>query len=182
MWELDHKEGWVLKNWCFRTVVLEKTLEHPMDSKEIKIVNPKGSQPWIFIGRTDVKAEAPILWSLDVKWKSLSRVWLFATSWTIESRNSLGQNTGVGSLSLFQGIFPTQGSNTGLWNWRRILYQLSHKGSPRILEWVAFLFSSRSSWPRNQTRVSWIAGGFFINWSMRDVHIFLPSHVLISCL
>ena len=61
--ELDHKEGWGPKNWCFWSVVLEKTLESPLDCKEIKPVNPKGNQPWIFIGRTD--AEAPILWSLD---------------------------------------------------------------------------------------------------------------------
>ena len=65
MWELDHKEGWVLKNWCFRTLVL-KTLESPLDCKEIKPVKPKGNQPWIFIGRTDAKAEAPILWPPDV--------------------------------------------------------------------------------------------------------------------
>jgi len=65
MWELDHKEGWALKNWCFRTAMLEKTLESPLDSKEIKPVNPKGNQPWIVIGRTD--AEAPILWPPDVK-------------------------------------------------------------------------------------------------------------------
>ena len=71
------------------------------------------------------------------------------------------QNTGVGSLSLLQGIFPTQGSNPGLPHCRRILYQPSHKGSPRILKWVAFPFSSGSSRPRNRTRVSSIAGGFF---------------------
>ena len=65
--------------------------------------------------------------------------------------NSLGQNTGVGSCSLLQGIFPTQGLNSGLMHCRQILYQLSHKGSPRILEWVAYPFSSRSSRPRNQT-------------------------------
>ena len=65
--------------------------------------------------------------------------------------NSPGQNTGMGSLSLFQGIFPTQGSNPGLPHCRHILYQLSHQGSPRILEWVAYPFSSRSSWPRNWT-------------------------------
>ena len=59
-WELDHKEGWMAKNWCFWTVVLEKTLESALDCKEIKPVNPKGNQPWIFIGRTD--AETPILW------------------------------------------------------------------------------------------------------------------------
>ena len=65
MCELDHKEGWALKNWCFWTVVLERTLENPLDCKEIKPVNPKGNQPWISIGRTD--AEAPELWSLDAK-------------------------------------------------------------------------------------------------------------------
>ena len=65
MWELDHKEGWALKNWCFWTVVLEKTLESPWDSKEIKPVNPRGNQLWIFIGRTD--AEIPILWPPDKK-------------------------------------------------------------------------------------------------------------------
>ena len=67
MWELDHKESWVLKNWCFWTVVLEKTLESPLDCKEIKPVNPKGNQSWIFIGRTDAEAEAPTLWPPDVK-------------------------------------------------------------------------------------------------------------------
>ena len=65
MWELVHKEGWALKNWCFQIVVLEKTLESPLDCKEIKPVNPEGNQLWIFIGRTD--AEVPILWLLDVK-------------------------------------------------------------------------------------------------------------------
>ena len=67
MWELDHKEGWAPKNWCFWTVVLEKTFESPLVSKAIKPVNPKGNWPWIFIGRTDVEAEAPILWSPDTK-------------------------------------------------------------------------------------------------------------------
>ena len=67
MWELNHKKCWALKNWCFRTVVLEKTLEGPLDCKEIKPVNPKGNQPWIFTGKTDTEAEAPILWPPDVK-------------------------------------------------------------------------------------------------------------------
>ena len=65
MWELEYKESWALKNWCFWTVVLEKTLESPLDCKEIKPVSPKGSQSWIFIGKTD--AEAPILWAHDAK-------------------------------------------------------------------------------------------------------------------
>ena len=80
------------------------------------------------------------------------------------SWNSLGQNTGMGSLSLLQGIFPTQGSNPGLPDGRWILYQLSHKGSPRILEWVAYSFSRGSSQPRNQTGVSCIVAKFFTNW------------------
>ena len=66
-WELDHNKGWVPQNWCFRTVVLEKTLESPLDCKEIQPVHPKGNQSWIFIGRTDAEAEAPILWPPNVK-------------------------------------------------------------------------------------------------------------------
>ena len=67
MWELDHIEGWVLKNWCFQTVVLKKTLESCLDRMEIKPVNLKGNQPWIFIGRTDAEAKAQILWQPDEK-------------------------------------------------------------------------------------------------------------------
>ena len=67
MWELGHKKGWALKNWCFRTVVLEKTLESPLDCKEIKPVHPKGNQSWIFIGNTDAEAKVPILWPSDSK-------------------------------------------------------------------------------------------------------------------
>ena len=66
-WELHHKESWALKNWCFWTVVLEKTLESPLDSKEIQPVNPKGNQSWIFTGRTDAEAETPIFWPPDEK-------------------------------------------------------------------------------------------------------------------
>ena len=82
--------------------------------------------------------------------------------------NSPGQNTGVGGLSLRQGIFPTQGSNLGLLQCRRILYQLSHQGSPRIVVWVAYPFSGGSSWPRNRTGFSCIAGGFLTNWAFRE--------------
>ena len=67
MWELDYKESWALKNWYFWTVVLEKTLDSPLDCKEIKPVNPKGYQSWIFIGRTDAEVETPILWQPDAK-------------------------------------------------------------------------------------------------------------------
>ena len=67
MWELDYKESWMQKNWCFWIMVLEKTLESPLDCKEIQPVHPKGDQSWVFIGRTDVEAETPILWPLDAK-------------------------------------------------------------------------------------------------------------------
>ena len=83
MWELDLNEGWVLKNWCFWTVVLEKTLESPpFNCKEIKPVNPKRNQLWIFIGRTDVEAEAPILWTPDAK------------SWLIRKDHDAGKDWG----------------------------------------------------------------------------------------
>ena len=112
IWELDNKEGWALKNWCFWTVVLEKTLENPLDSKEIKLVSPKGNQSWIFIGRTDAEAEAPILWPRDVKrswcwerWKAKGEEmaenemvgwhhWLSGH----EFEQTLGDNEGQGSL------------------------------------------------------------------------------------
>ena len=67
MWELDYKESWALKNWCFWTVALDKTLESPLDCKEIQPVHPKGDQSWVLIGRTDVEAETLILWPPDVK-------------------------------------------------------------------------------------------------------------------
>ena len=84
--------------------------------------------------------------------------------------NSPSQNTGVGSLSLLQGIFPIQELNPGALHCRQILYQLSHKGSPRKLEWVAYPFSRGSSWPRNQTGVSCIAGRLFASWAITENH------------
>ena len=83
MCELNHKEDWVLKNWCFWIVMLEKTLESPLDCKEIKPDNPKGNQSWIFIGRTNAEAEIPVIWPLDVK------NWLFASPWTAGCQTSL---------------------------------------------------------------------------------------------
>ena len=74
MWELDYKESWVQKNWCFWAVVLEKTLESDLDCKEIQPVHPKGNHPWIFMRRTDAEAEAPILWPLDWRADSLEKI------------------------------------------------------------------------------------------------------------
>ena len=106
-----------------------------------------------------------VSWDWRVWIKSESEVKVtFDSLWPC---NSPGQNTWVGRLSVLQRIFPTQGLNSGLPHSSQILYQLSQQGSPRILEWVAYPFSSRSSWPRNQTGVSWIAG-FFTNWATRE--------------
>ena len=80
MWELECEEGWAPKTWCFWTVVLEETLESPLDWKEIQPVNPKGNQFWIFIARTDAEAETPVLWSPDVK------------SWLIEKDRDAGKD------------------------------------------------------------------------------------------
>ena len=120
MWELDHKEGWVLKNWRFWTVMLGKNLESPPDSKDIKPVNPKGNQLWIFVGRTGAEVEAPILWLPDMKsqligkdpasgkdWgqekKGGDRGWdgwmASLTQWTWVWANSGGDDEGQGSLA-----------------------------------------------------------------------------------
>ena len=82
--------------------------------------------------------------------------------------DSQGKNTRVGCHALLQGLFPTQGSNPSLPHCKQILYLLSHQGCPRILEWIAYPFSRGSSQPRNQTRVSCIAGGFFTSWATRE--------------
>ena len=151
MWELDQKESWAPKNWCFWTVVLKilKVSWSAMRSNQsiLNEISPK--------------------YSLESESESHSVVSDTLRPHGLSPWNSPGQNTGVDCLSLLQGIFPTQGSNSGLPHCRQILYQLSHKESPRILVWVDYPFSSRSSRPRNQTRVSCIAGGFFTNQAIR---------------
>ena len=123
-----------------------------------------------------------LLWS-EVKWSENCsvvsdslRLHQLYSPW-----NSPGQNTGVGSLSLLQGIFPTQESNPGLPHCGQILYQLSHKGSPRIREWVAYPCSRGSSQPRNQTRVSCIAGGFFATELSGKPLLWSSSSSWVSC-
>ena len=103
------------------------------------------------------------------KWKLLSCIRIFAALWTIQFMEFCRPEYWNGSFPFSRGIFPTQGLNPGLLHCRHILYQLSHKGSPRILEWVTYPFSRGSSQPRNQTWVSCIAGGFFTNWAIRVV-------------
>ena len=90
IWELDCEKGWVLKNWCFLIVVLEKTHESPLDRKEINPVNPEGNQPWIFTGKTDAQTEAPILWPPDAKSRLIGKDWCW------ERLNAKGEEGGRG--------------------------------------------------------------------------------------
>ena len=88
MWELDYKESWVPKNWCFWTVVLEKTLENPLDFKEIQLVHPKGGQSWVFIGRSDVEAEAPVLWPPHERADSSEKTLMLGKDWGQEEKGT----------------------------------------------------------------------------------------------
>ena len=153
MWELDHKESWVLKNWCFWTVLLEKTLESPLDSKEIPPVNSKGNQSWIFIGRTDFDAETPILWPPDVKnWL----IWKDPDAGKEEEKaGGEGEDRGwEGWMSL-----PTQWTwfwviSRSLW-WTGKPFVLQSMGSQRVgHDWATGL-----NWPRKL----WIIYASF-NW------------------
>ena len=106
MWELDYKESWALKNWCFWTVVLEETLESPLDCKEIQPVHPKANQSWMFIGRTDVEAEAPILWLPDVKnWL----IWKEPDAGQDWRREEKGMTEDSMDISLTPGVGDGQG-------------------------------------------------------------------------
>ena len=110
MWELDNEKGWVLKNWCLRTVVLEKTLESPLESKEIKPVTPKGNQPWIFIRRTDAEAEAPILWPSDAKrWKNWKKPLMLERLMAKGETGSRGQDGWMASPSQWTWVWASSG-------------------------------------------------------------------------
>ena len=156
--------------------MLEKTLESPLDCKEIQPVPPKGSQSWIFIGRTDAEAETPILWPPDVKnwliWKDPDA----GKNWRQEKGTAeVGWDGWMASLTQWTWVWV----NSKSWWWTGMPGMLQSMGSQRvnwatelnwrILEWAAYLFSSRSAWPRNRTGVSCIAGRFFTNWVIREV-------------
>ena len=136
MWELDYKESWAPKNWCFWTVLLEKTLESPLDCKEIQPVHPKGNQSWIFIARTDAEAETPILWPPDVKkwlmWKDLDA----GKDWRWEK--------GTTEDELFGWLSPTQWTcawvDSRSWWWTGWPGMLQPMGSQRVgYNWVTEL-------------------------------------------
>ena len=143
MWELNYKESWALKNWCFRIVVLEKTLESPLNCKKIQPVHLKGDQSWVFIGRTDIEAETPILWLPDVK------------SWLIWKDPDAGKDwrrrRGRQRMRLLDGITDLMDMvwvDSGSWWWTGRPGMLRFMGSQRVghdwateLNWMFFCIS-----------------------------------------
>ena len=149
MWELDCEESWAPKNWCFWTVVLEKTLEGPLDCKEIQSVHSKGHQSWIFLGRTGVKAETPILWPPDVKnwliWKDPDA----GKDWRWEEKgDDRGGDGGMASLTRWTWVWASSGS----WWWTGKPGVLQSMGSQRArhdwateLNWVKVITTEQPS-------------------------------------
>ena len=116
MWELDHKENWALKNWCFWTIVLGKTLESLLESKLIKSINPRVNQLWIFIGRTDAEAETPILWPHDAKNRLIGKESVFPDAgkdWRWEEKGTTGWDGWMASLTQWTWVWV----NSGNWWW-----------------------------------------------------------------
>ena len=133
MWELDHKESWVQKNWCFWTVVLEKTLESPLDYKEIQLVHPKGNQSWIFIGRTDSEAEAQILWHLMHRNDSLEKTLILGKIEGGRRRDDRGRDGCMASPTPWICVSASSGS----WQWAGRPGMLQSMGSQRVgCDWL----------------------------------------------
>ena len=129
MWELDHKESWAPKNWCFWAVVLEKTFESSSDSKEIQSVNPKGNQSWIFIGRTDAEAETPIIWPPNVKSQLIRKHPDFGKDWRQEEKGTIeGCDSWMASPTWWTWVW----ASSGRWWRRRKPGVLQSMGSQRV--------------------------------------------------
>ena len=144
MWELDNKESWVLKNWCFWTVVLEKTLENPLDCKEIQPVHPKGDQSWVFIGKTNAKAKTPILWPLEelTRWK---RPWCWERLRAGGEGDNRGWNGWVASPTRWTWVWVDSRS----WWWT---------GRAGVLWFMGCKESDMTEW---------------LNWTERNIHWFV---------
>ena len=185
-WTLDHKEDWALKNWCFQTVVLEKTLESPLDCREIKSVNPKWNQPWTFIGRTDAKAESPILWPPDGQSQLIGKVPDAEKHWRQEEKGTTGWDGWMASLTQRTWVWADSGRS-----WRigkpGMLQSLGSQSWTGLNDWTTTRllcpwnspgkecqsgqpFPPSGDQPRDQTQVSCMASRFFTTWDTREAH------------
>ena len=145
MWELDYKESWALKNWCFWTVVLEKTLESPLDWKEIQPVYPKGNQSWIFIGKIDVEAETPIRWPPDAKNGLIQKDPDAGKDWRREEKGMTGWDSWMASPSQWTWVWASSRS----WWWT---------GRPGVLQSMVAKSRTQLEW------LNWMENLFEINW------------------
>ena len=140
IWELNHKEGWTPKNWCFRAVVLEKTLKSPLNSKEIKPVNPKGNQHWIFIGKTDAEAEARIPWPPDVKRWLTGKDPDAGKDWGQEEKRAAEDEMAGWHCWLNGHEFEeTPGDGEGQGSWHAVLHGVA-KSRTQLSDWTTILF------------------------------------------
>ena len=160
MWVLDHKEDWVPKNWCFWTVVLEKTLESPLDCKEIQPVHPKGNQSWIFIGRTDAEAEAPILWPPDLKSWLIGKDPDAGNDWRQKEKGvGRGWDGWIASLTQWTWVWVDSGS----WCWTGRPDVLQSMGSQRVShDWAIELNLLYFQWFKRFQQQFWPYVIFFL--------------------
>ena len=171
MWKLDYKESWVPRNWCFWTVALEKTLESPLDCKEIQPVHPKGDQSWVFIGGTDVEAETPILWPPDVEsWL----IWKDPDAGKIEGRRRRGQQR----MRWLDGITDTM--DMGLGRLRELVIGrpgvLQFMGSQRVgHDWATEL---NWTWPLRSLSYEEKWCMYFVCYSLSCKYLYRPTSLL----
>ena len=157
MWELGYKESWVQINWCFWTVVLEKTLESHLDFKEIQPVHPKGNQSWVFIGRTDAEAASPILWPANAK------NWLFwkdpddGKHWRREEKGMTGWDGWLASPIQWTWIWV----NSGRWWWTGRPGMLQSMGSQRV----------RNDWATELNWTEWKQWEILLSWAPKSLQM-----------
>ena len=145
---MDHKEGWEPKNWCFWTVVLEETLESPLDCKEIQPVHPKGDQSWLFIGRTDAEAEAPIFWPPDAKSRLVRKDPDAGKDWGQEEKGMTADEMVGRHNTQWKWVWASSGRR-----WRT--------GKPGVLQFMGLQRVETRTWPNDWTTRSGIRQGWW---------------------